>query len=79
MGKFEMLCELLPAEVNWGDPITPQMVEEMVLAEREACAKVCENFDFNQRHEIPPPRTLPRFCAAAIRMRSNVMCTPDGV
>jgi hypothetical protein len=48
-----------------------------ILAEREACAMACENFDFNQRHEIPQPRTLPRFCAAAIRMRSNAVYTPS--
>ena len=46
--------------------------QECVAAEREACAKVCEEFDFNKREEIESPWTLPRYCAAAIRMRSNV-------
>lgn len=64
MGKFEMLCNLLPAEVHWGDPITPQMVEEIILAEREACAKACE--------EIGKDIVCPEECAEAIRMRSNV-------
>ena len=27
---FEELCNLLPADVNWGDPITPAIVEEIV-------------------------------------------------
>lgn len=41
------------------------------LIEREACAKVCEDFDFNKREEIEPPRTLPRYLAAAIRTRQS--------
>lgn len=64
MGKFAELCELLPAEVNWGDPITPDIVEQIVLAEREACAKIAE------QHEEGPGG------ADAIRMRSNVKYTP---
>lgn len=42
MGKFEMLCSMLPADMNWGDAITPDVVEQIVIAEREACAKICE-------------------------------------
>jgi len=42
-----------------------------ILAEREACASVCDEFDFNAREEIAAPRTLPGYLAAAIRMRSN--------
>lgn len=45
--------------------------EAAVFAEREACAKVCEDFDFSKRCEIEPPKTLPRYLAAAIRMSSN--------
>lgn len=40
--KFEILCDRLPAGCHWGDRITPQMVEEIVLAEREVCAKICD-------------------------------------
>lgn len=48
-----------------------QFGEAVAAAEREACAKVCEEFDFNKREEIGPPRTLPKYLAAAIRKRSN--------
>ena len=37
--------------------------------EREACAKVAEDFDFNQRPEIDPPRGLPRYVAQSILAR----------
>lgn len=40
-----------------------------VLFEREECAKVAEDFDFNQRPDIEPPRTLPKYVAKAIRER----------
>lgn len=41
MGKIEMLCELLPADTNWGDMLTPKIVEEIVWAERERiCAAI---------------------------------------
>lgn len=46
-------------------------VERLVAAEREACAKVCENFDFNNVIAIESPRTLTRYCAAAIRRRND--------
>jgi len=49
-----------------------EAIDAAVTAEREACAKVCEDFDFNTREEIEPPKTLPKYCASAIRMRSNV-------
>ena len=65
MSKFEMLCSLLPAEINWGDPITPQMVEEIVATEREACAVLVEGwptYDIESMAEA----------AKAIRERSNV-------
>ena len=64
MSKFEMLCSLLPAEINWGDPITPQMVEEIVATEREACAitgGAAADAGLDGRE-----------VANAIRMRSNV-------
>jgi len=47
MTKFETLCELLPADVRWGDPITPQIVEEIVLAERE---RICEAIKAEDDH-----------------------------
>ena len=50
---------------------SPTAVARMIEEEREACAKTCEDFDFNKREEIEPPRTLPRYLARAIRMRSN--------
>lgn len=40
--KFEILCDRLPAGCHWSDRITPQMVEEIILAEREICAKICD-------------------------------------
>ena len=46
--------------------------------EREACAMVAENFDFNDRQEIEPPRNLPRYVATAIRKRSNDLAKPPG-
>ena len=58
---------------NWNEvgELMNSWLRANVLAEREACAKACEDFDFNKREEIEPPRTLPRYCAAAIRKRSN--------
>jgi hypothetical protein len=65
MSKFEQLCNMLPADVNWGDPITPQMVEEIVMAEREACAKVCDAVEDGLAWDL----------AEEIRERSNVKLT----
>lgn len=70
MGKFERLCELLPAEVNWGDPITPQMVEEIIAAEREDCAKVVVKMA--DSYGSYPDRASCTEIANAIRKRSNV-------
>ena len=50
MGKFTELCDLLPADVNWGDHINPDIVEQIVLKARAdatqlaraECAQVCE-------------------------------------
>lgn len=56
-------------------------VQRMILAEREACAKVCEatmtdvilggNKDYNTGREMGAT-----VCANKIRMRSNVQYTP---
>lgn len=75
MTKFEMLCEALPADVNWGNPITPDVVEQIILAEREACAKAAEGFTDGRddRKWVPGSLydTLRRETAAFIRKRSN--------
>ena len=75
MGKFETLCGMLPADVNWGDPITPEIIEEIVLAEREACAKLADaHFIFG--HSVAGPH----FAAALadkIRKRSNALAQAD--
>ena len=42
-----------------------RMAEELVLAEREACAKVCETYDHAD------PLGVSTECAAAIRKRGN--------
>lgn len=48
---------------QWGNP--KYLIEEAVLAEREACAKLCEDL-----HDCEPePR--PDDCAKAIRARGN--------
>jgi aspartate aminotransferase-like enzyme len=59
-----MLCGMLPAEVNWGDPITPQIVEEIVFAERDACAALAEDTAAGRDAEA---------IAEAIRKRSNAL------
>lgn len=65
-------------DTAFGSPdsvVTGRMIEafanRVAEVEREACAKVAECFDFNERPEIGKPRTLPRYVAAAIRERSN--------
>lgn len=72
------LCEQCQNGASISDvmEIVGRIAEQAAAAEREACAKACEDFDFNKREEIEPPRTLPRYCAAAIRKRSNVKYTP---
>ena len=77
MGKFEELCDLLPADINWGDNITPEIVEEIVLAEREACAKACELHILESKtreeaHGYAQGNAAIHDCANAIRLRSNV-------
>lgn len=65
-------------DTAFGSPdslVTGRMIQvfanKIAEIEREECAKVAETFDFNERQEIEPPRTLPRYVAAAIRERSN--------
>ena len=73
MGKFETLCGMLPADVNWGDPITPEIIEEIVLAERETCAEICDKHAENMaRHGDAELAEQSRQDAVAIRARSNV-------
>lgn len=50
-------------------------IQDAVRTEREACAKVAEKFNFNDRAEIEPPRTMPKYVAQAIRTRSNAEIT----
>lgn len=51
--------------------VTRTGAEEMVMAEREACAKVCEaEAEKWEGDGIPEP--MSRICADAIRTRSNV-------
>ena len=72
MGKFETLCGMLPADVNWGDPITPEIIEEIVLAERETCAEICDKHAENMaRHGDAELAEQSRQDAVAIRARSN--------
>ena len=84
--SFAALCELLPADVNWGDTLTPDILREVVLAaesrEREACAKVCEAMIDpvsaawrdkrpDEAAEFDASDAGKQACADAIRMRSN--------
>lgn len=66
--RFQNLCDLLPTDVNWFDPITPAIMREIVISvekrEREACAKVAEQGEWKLT------KTGKRI-ASAIRMRSN--------
>ena len=61
---------------DWGNPIplyTADDLQAAVLAEREACAKVCEAtakaLEINREDIEPMPRTVAIQCAAAIRAR----------
>lgn len=44
---FEQLCDMLPADVMWGHPITPDIVDAIVnRADRNAraeCADICDS------------------------------------
>jgi hypothetical protein len=55
---------------NDATDISQLAVRLAVAVERETCAAVAENFDFNDRQEINKPRNLPRYVAAAIRARA---------
>ena len=36
--SFDFLCDMLPEETSWGDPLTPDRVEEIIWAyESRAC------------------------------------------
>ncbi len=35
--SFEELCELLPEDVYWGDPLTTSVVEEIAMAIESKC------------------------------------------
>lgn len=80
MSKFEMLCSLLPADVNWGDSITPDVVEQIAMAEREACAKVCEaharGWEMNPGNNPAAGFIASSNCASDIRARSNAKSEP---
>ena len=71
--KFEMLCEALPADVNWGDPITPDVVEQIILAEREACAKAAEGFT-DGRDDRKRQRQLPKVQRSGIDRCVRRLC-----
>lgn len=62
MSKFEMLCSLLPAEINWGDQITPQMVEEIVAIEREAIVALAAAQGWAMRNEDPFEDAVREIC-----------------
>lgn len=73
MGKFAELCDLLPADVNWGDSITPDIVEQIVLAERSACFGALEivmlmakNGNYSGQEEAVQE------CMFALQERSNL-------
>lgn len=38
--KFKKLCEALPADVNWGDPLTPEIAEAIWQAAIEEKNKI---------------------------------------
>lgn len=66
---FEQLCDMLPADVMWGQPITPDIVREIVTtadrAAREECARICE---FRAEiHDIAGISMEAQCCADAIR------------
>lgn len=70
--NFDALCDLLPSKTNWGDTLTPGIVEQIALAEREACAKGCEQLShIGSENQL----WMRDRCAAFIRSRSNVELT----
>ena len=59
----EWIMQLCPEIAEWQAEIIYEQVRIRVLAEREACAKVCEEF-----YSI---EGIAQRCATAIRARSN--------
>jgi hypothetical protein len=69
--KDELLDEALAAarelrDAQWGNP--KYLIEEAVLVEREACAKLCEDLADSQTNQY---LLDPIDCAEAIRARSK--------
>ena len=66
---FAKICELIPADISWGDPITPQIAREIVQAATaaalERAAGVCQQISALQLRE-ECTRTADE-CADAIR------------
>lgn len=66
--SFVEMCELLPADVHWGDMLTPDILREVVMAvesrERAACCKAIDEIDDGEAPEY-------RACQEAILKRSN--------
>jgi hypothetical protein len=52
-------------------PHLVELVERAVEAEREACAKVCDELNFIDNGTPANTRATNRHCAAAIRARGN--------
>lgn len=77
--EFEALCDLLPADVHWGDLLTPAIVAEIAMAaeskEREACAKVCSSMADGCRAvngwASPEMMSAYKYAEEAILKRSN--------
>lgn len=63
---FAAVCAMLPEGFEWGDPLTVAMARSIVAAamaaERERCAKACE-----QEATYWPEQRDFRLCAARIR------------
>lgn len=68
------LCGLLPADINWGDSITPDIVEQIVLAERSACFGALEIVMLMARDEnYSGQAEAVQECMFAIQERSKVV------
>ena len=67
--NFDALCDLLPSKTNWGDTLTPGIVEQIALAEREACAHAVERL-ISGDGICADDGVWIHDCADAIRMRS---------
>ena len=91
--EFEALCELLPADVNWGDSISPAIAAHVADV---AKAKEREAHDYTkgklagalaalrQLQECVPPKDWKRYASEVLaldardRERSNVQGQGDG-